>query len=38
MNAMTLCGLRDALILKWRRMKARRDGGKGDRATVAVVD
>ena len=28
---------RQALILKWRRMKARRDGGKGDRAYDAIV-
>lgn len=29
--AMLLCEHREALILKWRRMKARRDNGKGDR-------
>ena len=39
MDAVTLFhDHREALILKWRRWKARRDGGKGDRLSGAVVD
>ena len=39
MDAVTLfCDHREALILKWRRWKARRDGGKGDRLSSSVVD
>ena len=38
MDASTLLSdHREALILKWRRMKARRDGGKGDKPMLNLL-